>query len=77
MGRATQGVKLINLRDDDTIASIARVPKEEESENGIVKNTESDESPAEGLEFKKNDSLNSSEQESNENKEDINTEETI
>jgi DNA gyrase subunit A len=28
-GRATQGVKLINLRDNDSIASVTVVPKEE------------------------------------------------
>ena len=31
MGRATQGVKVINLRNDDSIASVTVVPKEEES----------------------------------------------
>ncbi len=40
MGRATQGVKLINIKDDDEIASVAKVMKEEaagendENENG-------------------------------------------
>ena len=29
MGRATQGVKLINLRDDDSIAAVAKTEKEE------------------------------------------------
>lgn len=35
-GRATQGVKLINLRNNDSIASVASVPKsdEKEEENG-------------------------------------------
>jgi DNA gyrase subunit A len=38
MGRATQGVRLINLRDDDAIAAIARVPSElkENEQNGIA-----------------------------------------
>ena len=31
MGRATQGVKLINLKGDDSIAAVAKVMKEEES----------------------------------------------
>jgi DNA gyrase subunit A len=31
MGRATQGVRLINLRDGDKIAAVSQVPK---SENG-------------------------------------------
>jgi DNA gyrase subunit A len=30
MGRATQGVRLINLKDDDTIAAVAKVEVEEE-----------------------------------------------
>ena len=37
LGRATQGVRLINLREDDSIASVARVVKEE------VENAEIDE----------------------------------
>ena len=32
MGRATQGVKIIRLREDDTIASVAKVSKFEEDE---------------------------------------------
>ena len=32
MGRATQGVKIIRLRDDDSIASVAKVSKFEEDE---------------------------------------------
>ena len=37
MGRATQGVRLINLRDGDRIASVTRIQKdpEEEVENGL------------------------------------------
>jgi len=30
MGRATQGVKLINLREDDTIAAVAKVMHEDD-----------------------------------------------
>ncbi len=33
MGRATQGVRLINLRDEDAIASVAKVAVDEESED--------------------------------------------
>lgn len=33
MGRATQGVRLINIKDDDSIASIAKVPRDEDEEN--------------------------------------------
>ncbi len=32
MGRATQGVRLINIKDKDAIASIAKTPKEDEDE---------------------------------------------
>ena len=32
MGRATQGVKLINLKGSDSIAAVAKVMKEEEEE---------------------------------------------
>jgi DNA gyrase subunit A len=38
MGRATQGVKLINIKNNDSIASVAVVPVEEEEE--IVEDTE-------------------------------------
>ena len=31
MGRATQGVKLINLREDDSIAAVAKVMKDEDT----------------------------------------------
>ena len=31
MGRATQGVKLINLKGDDTIAAVAKVMKDDDS----------------------------------------------
>jgi DNA gyrase subunit A len=40
MGRATQGVKLINLKGADSIAAVAKVMKEEEEEeeeNGTKK----------------------------------------
>ena len=30
MGRATQGVRLINIKGDDSIAAVAKVMKEEE-----------------------------------------------
>jgi DNA gyrase subunit A len=32
MGRATQGVRLIKIRENDNIASVAKVPKVEEEE---------------------------------------------
>ncbi len=33
MGRATQGVKLINIKEEDAIAAVAKVPKEENVED--------------------------------------------
>ncbi len=51
MGRATQGVKLINLKKNDTIASIAKTPRndDEEEQEGAEENldqpTEGNDSP--------------------------------
>ncbi|MBN1118569.1 MAG: DNA gyrase subunit A [Bacteroidales bacterium] len=42
-GRATQGVKLINLREGDSIAAVATVVKSEDIENEIQENTAGDE----------------------------------
>jgi DNA gyrase subunit A len=40
MGRATQGVKLINLKGNDSIAAVAKVMRDEEDEDSeIVENT--------------------------------------
>jgi DNA gyrase subunit A len=39
-GRATQGVKLINLRNNDSIASVASVPKSEDKEEELQEGTE-------------------------------------
>ncbi len=39
MGRATQGVKLINLRDKDTIAAVAKVQIEEAQDEETIKNS--------------------------------------
>ena len=41
MGRATQGVKLINIKDNDSIAAVAKVPhedEEDEKEEGDITN---------------------------------------
>ena len=45
MGRATQGVKLIRLRDEDSIASVAKVSKFESDdlEDDLVDNNEENE----------------------------------
>ena len=43
LGRATQGVRVINLRDEDKIASVARVAMDQEDENDgneIIENEE-------------------------------------
>ena len=39
MGRATQGVKLINLKGEDTIAAVAKVIKEDESDEDSQENS--------------------------------------
>ena len=39
-GRATQGVKLINLRNNDSIASVASVPKSEDKEEELQEGAE-------------------------------------
>ena len=44
MGRATQGVKLINLKGSDAIAAVAKVMKEEESEDQDVSDETTDDS---------------------------------
>ena len=38
-GRATQGVRIINLREGDAIASVIAVPKGDENEDGDNDNT--------------------------------------
>jgi DNA gyrase subunit A len=43
MGRATQGVRLINLRNDDTIAAVARVVSNNEEEAGAELDENSEE----------------------------------
>ncbi len=43
MGRATQGVRLITLKDNDEIASVARIDREEEEENETIGETEANE----------------------------------
>ena len=49
MGRATQGVRLINLKGTDEIASVCRVPKADEEEELELENIE-DAEGAEGVE---------------------------
>jgi DNA gyrase subunit A len=40
MGRATQGVRLINIKDSDSIAAVAKVVREEEGEEDLENGTE-------------------------------------
>jgi DNA gyrase subunit A len=40
MGRATQGVRLINIKNNDAIASVAVVPVEDEEEAQLSENGE-------------------------------------
>lgn len=47
MGRATQGVRLINLRDDDSIAAIAKVEIDKDDEEGDDEMTETTNAQAE------------------------------
>ena len=42
MGRATQGVRLINIKGNDSIAAVAKVMKEDEEENSVEDNSETD-----------------------------------
>jgi len=43
MGRATQGVKLINLKGKDSIAAVAKVMKDEDEESNDIEDTETTE----------------------------------
>jgi len=40
LGRATQGVRLINLKGDDSIAAVTQVPREEDDEDTDITGTE-------------------------------------
>lgn len=69
MGRATQGVKLINLKKNDTIASIAKTPRndDEEEQEGAEENQDQ---PTEGADSQPNngtDENNGAETENTEN----------
>ncbi|MCD0490014.1 DNA gyrase subunit A [Pedobacter sp. MC2016-14] len=48
MGRATQGVRLINLKGNDEIASVARIDHEDEPEEEVAEGVIADEANAEG-----------------------------
>jgi DNA gyrase subunit A len=50
MGRATQGVRLIKLDDDDEIASVAKVEVEDEDKKSLVEDTATEAKPVDGNE---------------------------
>ncbi len=50
MGRATQGVRIINLKKNDSIASVARVPAAEEEDEELLEGEEGAVNQAEGEE---------------------------
>ena len=50
MGRATQGVRLINLKGSDSIAAVARVEKTEEEEEIILNEIENQDTPIDDVE---------------------------
>lgn len=47
MGRATQGVRLINIKGNDSIAAVTKVMKEDEPEEGVEGEIENGENTAE------------------------------
>lgn len=60
MGRATQGVKIINLKKNDEIASVAKVPAAEEEENeegleGLENNADGSENLGQALDSTENE----------------------
>ena len=76
MGRATQGVKLIRLRDDDSIASVAKVSKFEsdDEDNLDLNNTDSTDTENEVVtDDNSNDNLSPDSEITNESNENENT----
>jgi len=63
MGRATQGVRLINIRDNDAIAAVARVEVEENEDEEVLEQTQVKDS-GEGTDIKKDNTQESSEPDS-------------
>jgi len=79
MGRATQGVKLINIKEGDSIAAVAKVIHEQEDENQeIIEDAENDSSSEEindaplnnGVKFEITNELEEEEEEEEEGTED-------
>jgi len=82
MGRATQGVKIIKLRDNDSIASVAKVSKFEDEEEvlldeegnvietpEVIEGEESDSSDATNEDNSNEDNGNKNEDNENKNEE--------
>jgi DNA gyrase subunit A len=46
MGRATQGVRLINLKGKDTIAAVAKVERDEDEDDELAEGVEGDDTPS-------------------------------
>jgi DNA gyrase subunit A len=63
LGRATQGVRLINLKDDDSIASVARVVNDTAEEEVMDELTDEEVNPQELNDFNENEDENNLEQE--------------
>ena len=59
MGRATQGVRLINLKSNDSIAAVAKVDVEEEAE--VLYDEEGNIIASEGDELSENSNISSEE----------------
>lgn len=75
MGRATQGVRLISLKGDDAIASIAKVEHEEEVETAEVLNEPVDETENGVIDEEVEEEENLSEDEENDEEGDTNPDE--
>ena len=58
MGRATQGVKLINLKGSDSIAAVAKVMKDEEEPENCEETPENTDAPENGTAIDTNESEN-------------------
>ncbi|MEE2931724.1 MAG: DNA gyrase subunit A [Bacteroidota bacterium] len=74
MGRATQGVKIIRLRDEDTIASVAKVSKSKQDEEDIE---ELDADQPESKPINKEDNIESDLGQNDDDSEDTNDEESV
>ena len=75
MGRATQGVKIIRLKDDDSIASVAKVSRFEVQEDGSLEEEEvKNEGSSEEINKNPNKNINESKEDNNNQNENNNEE---